>query len=190
MEGRRDQILAAAERLLNHYGAAKTTVADIAREAGVGVGTVYLEFPSKDAILSSLAESRHGEVLGRMREAARRPVPFCERLRAVINARVDAFLRLSEAGAHASEVAHCGCPGIREAYRGFQAEERALLVSLIKEAVETGEFAASDPERAASALLRAYAGFSPPRLFEAPGTARSELGDLHDLVLAGLLARR
>src|SRR5262249_16762278 len=46
----RDAILDAAERLLARYGFKKTTIDDLAREAGIGKGTVYLHFPSKEEV--------------------------------------------------------------------------------------------------------------------------------------------
>jgi hypothetical protein len=69
---RRQTILAAAERLLRHYGPGKTTIAEIAREADVGVGTVYLEFSSKDAILEALSA---GTTTRSSPPCARRPAP-------------------------------------------------------------------------------------------------------------------
>ena len=50
-EARRDQILEAAVRLWLRGGFDATSVEAIAREAGLGKGTVYLYFPTKDAIL-------------------------------------------------------------------------------------------------------------------------------------------
>jgi AcrR family transcriptional regulator len=50
-ETRRDQILEAAIRLWLRGGFDATSVEAIAREAGLGKGTVYLYFPTKDAIL-------------------------------------------------------------------------------------------------------------------------------------------
>jgi len=47
-EDRRRVILDTAARLLRHYGPAKTTMADIARAADIAVGSVYLEFASKE----------------------------------------------------------------------------------------------------------------------------------------------
>src|SRR6185295_16334525 len=96
---RRALILAAADRLLRHYGAQKTTVSDVAREAGVGVGSVYLEFPSKEAIVEELSRSRHREVLDAMRAAAsagRRP--SSERFTRALDARLEAFFALVDGG--------------------------------------------------------------------------------------------
>lgn len=49
----REAILDATDRLLARYGYRKMTIDDLAREAGIGKGTVYLYFPSKEEIALS-----------------------------------------------------------------------------------------------------------------------------------------
>ena len=51
---RRDAILAAARKIFQRQGYDGATVADIAREAGVASGTVYLYFPSKLDLFAAL----------------------------------------------------------------------------------------------------------------------------------------
>jgi len=51
---RRQRLLDAAASLFIRHGFDKTTVAEVAREAGVGKGSVYLHFPSKEALLEGL----------------------------------------------------------------------------------------------------------------------------------------
>lgn len=53
-EEREQRILDAAADLIVHYGYDKTTVSDIAREAGVSKGTIYLHFESKDDLFEGL----------------------------------------------------------------------------------------------------------------------------------------
>jgi AcrR family transcriptional regulator len=53
-EDRRDRILDACSRLLLRYGYAKTTVSEIAAEAGISKGAIYLHFPSKEAMAEAL----------------------------------------------------------------------------------------------------------------------------------------
>ena len=53
-EGRKNRILDTAVSLFTHYGYDKTTVSDIAREAGISKGAIYLHFESKDALLEAL----------------------------------------------------------------------------------------------------------------------------------------
>lgn len=51
---REQRILDAAARLFMHYGYDKTTVSDIAEEAGVSKGAIYLHYESKDALFEAL----------------------------------------------------------------------------------------------------------------------------------------
>ena len=52
----REKILAAAGEAFGRSGL-ECQVEDIARRAGVGVGTVYRHFPTKDALVTALAEA-------------------------------------------------------------------------------------------------------------------------------------
>jgi AcrR family transcriptional regulator len=49
----REAILDATERLLARYGYRKMTVEDIAREVGIGKGSIYLHFSSKEEVVLS-----------------------------------------------------------------------------------------------------------------------------------------
>lgn len=51
---REQRILDAAADLIIHYGYDKTTVSDIAREAAVSKGAIYLHFDSKDDLFEAL----------------------------------------------------------------------------------------------------------------------------------------
>ncbi len=51
---RAERILDAAAELMMHYGYDKTTVSDIAREAGVSKGAIYLHWSSKEELFEAL----------------------------------------------------------------------------------------------------------------------------------------
>ncbi|MEM7112845.1 MAG: TetR/AcrR family transcriptional regulator [Chloroflexota bacterium] len=53
-EARKQRILDAAADLFVHYGYDKTAVSDIARNAGVSKGAIYLHFSSKDELFEGL----------------------------------------------------------------------------------------------------------------------------------------
>lgn len=53
----RRRVLDAANRVFAEHGPT-ATLNDVAREAGVGVGTVYRKFPSKDALLDELFQTK------------------------------------------------------------------------------------------------------------------------------------
>jgi len=188
---RRQAILAAAKRLLVHYGPAKTTIADIAREAAVGVGTVYLEFPSKDAIFAELASDRHRAVLAAMRRAWREAEADDVRsFGAMLDARTEAFLRLADEGAHACDLVFCRTTATKRVSERYLAEEHALFCDFLEQAARRGAFSLDSPALTATALQRAYVSFSPPYLYEHPrGDLNALLRTMHALVLEGLRAR-
>ena len=67
---RRTAILVAARRVLARRGLRGTTVGDIAREAEVAVGTLYLYFPSKSAVFAALQELLFDTIDSAVRDAA------------------------------------------------------------------------------------------------------------------------
>jgi AcrR family transcriptional regulator len=191
VQRRRSRILEAADRLLCHYGPSKTTIADVAREAGVGVGTVYLEFPSKDAIVEALSRARHADVIEAMRAAATSSEKTAsEQLAAALDARLEAFLRIADGGAHACDLVHCVTPSVKAAQAAFQAEEVALLADVLRRGTLAGELDAPDADGVARTVLRAYVTFTLPWLRERePREARASIASMHLLVLRGLVRR-
>jgi AcrR family transcriptional regulator len=187
---RRDQILRAAEKLLGQHGAAKTTMADLAREAGVAVGSVYLEFSSKEAIVEALSRGRYFRVIDAMRRAAAGEGSFADRLRGVFDARTAVLLCYAEEGAHVCELVHCVSSAVKIAQARFITEETELLAGLLRDGARAGKLVAASPTATARTLLYAYAMFSPPQLFELPrDEVREALCDMHELVLRGVLVR-
>ena len=65
-EDREDRIINAAQKLIVHYGYDKTTVDEIAREAGISKGAVYLHFDKKEAIFEVSLCSRIKKLRGKM----------------------------------------------------------------------------------------------------------------------------
>lgn len=61
LQRRRDEVLAAAERLFARKGLFKTGMVEIAAEADVAVGSLYQCFDSKDAIYAAISERKFEE---------------------------------------------------------------------------------------------------------------------------------
>jgi TetR/AcrR family fatty acid metabolism transcriptional regulator len=66
---KRERILVAAERTFARHGFFAAKVADVAKEAGVADGTIYLYFKNKDDLLISVFEHRMTQVNAAMRAA-------------------------------------------------------------------------------------------------------------------------
>ena len=58
----RTRLLTAAERIFGEKSYFQVTIADITREAGVGLGTFYLYFPSKEAAFREVVQCRAHEL--------------------------------------------------------------------------------------------------------------------------------
>jgi len=63
------QIIAAATRVLARQGYARTSLMDIAQEAGMSKGAVHYHFPTKEALISKVLERACDKVAERTREA-------------------------------------------------------------------------------------------------------------------------
>lgn len=61
-ERNRARVLAAACALFEEHGDA-VQMPDVARAAGVGIGTLYRHFPSRQALIEAAAEQRFAEIL-------------------------------------------------------------------------------------------------------------------------------
>jgi TetR/AcrR family fatty acid metabolism transcriptional regulator len=82
---KRERILAAAERIFARHGFFAARVSEVAKEAGVADGTIYLYFKSKDDLLISVFENRMAHVNDQLRGAIA-DLPPGEQLRAFIRA--------------------------------------------------------------------------------------------------------
>jgi AcrR family transcriptional regulator len=70
---RRDAILAAARKVFAHKGFDGSTIADIAREAGVAAGTVYLYYASKIDLFAALNAQLYEVINTAIRDAEAPP---------------------------------------------------------------------------------------------------------------------
>jgi AcrR family transcriptional regulator len=80
----RDRILAIAAVAVRRAGPG-VPMATIAAQAGVGVGTVYRHYPSREALLSALTQRSFRLVLGAAERAAAQPGPAIEAVRSFLN---------------------------------------------------------------------------------------------------------
>jgi AcrR family transcriptional regulator len=69
LEARRGEILDAAVACFARQGFHETTMADIAREAGVSPGLIYRYFPSKEDVIEASADAQDRARAGRFRAA-------------------------------------------------------------------------------------------------------------------------
>jgi AcrR family transcriptional regulator len=71
----RERVITAAGDVFGESGR-DAQMDDVARRAGVGVGTVYRHFPTKEALIEALAIDRFEKILATGREALLNPDPW------------------------------------------------------------------------------------------------------------------
>lgn len=71
----REKVLTAARAAFAEHGSA-AQMEDVARRAGVGVGTVYRHFPTKQALAEALVEERFARILDHQRVLLDEPDPW------------------------------------------------------------------------------------------------------------------
>src|ERR1051325_4215706 len=87
-EAVKESILDATDRLLARFGYRKMTVDDIAAEAGIGKGTIYLHFTSKEEVVLSHIDRIVERLNSRLRQIAQSETAAAERLRLMLLTRV------------------------------------------------------------------------------------------------------
>ncbi len=84
--GKTEAILGAAVRLFTQFGYRRTAMDDIAREAGVAKGTLYLYFDGKAAVFRTMQQRNFEDVERRCDDAEAIDGPFGDRLARVLEA--------------------------------------------------------------------------------------------------------
>lgn len=134
---KREAILRAAIRVFAHNGYFNSKVADIAREAGVADGTVYLYFKSKEDILHSVFDRNMEEAIVEGRRRLEGVADPKERLRQI------ALLHLERLGADRdlAVVFQVELRGSTKFMQEFSAAGFAEYLALIRTTFEEGQHA-------------------------------------------------
>ena len=91
--GKYHQILEAAIKVFAEQGFHKATISQVAREAGVADGTIYLYFKNKEDILVNFFGYKTKQVFGRFREEVDKADNARDKLRLLIKRHLEEFQR-------------------------------------------------------------------------------------------------
>src|SRR5262245_48815507 len=86
---KRERILESALRVFASKGFFGAKVSDVAEEAGIADGTIYLYFKSKDDLLISLFEAEMQKVIAQLDTAMRGATDAADKLRRFVTAYFD-----------------------------------------------------------------------------------------------------
>ena len=190
----RDLILDAADRLLARYGYRKMTIDDVAREVGIGKGTIYLHFKSKEDV----ALSRIDRVIERLKTELKKVASTDEepavRLRSMLMLRViyrfDSVQHYTES---LNQVMAAIRPSLLERRKHYFEAEARIIAEVLKEGRRAGDFFFKDAMATARALLAATNSLLPYSLSTRELGARDSVEEqtrrIVDLLIGGLRRR-
>jgi AcrR family transcriptional regulator len=190
----RDLILDATDRLLSRYGYKKMTMEDLAHEVGIGKGTIYLHFPSKEEVVLSHVDRIVARLNAIQQETARVNEHVAVRLRRMLVARVifrfDSVQHYTES---LSDLLAALRPSLLARRQKHFEQEAEIIAVVLREGQRDGFFDFEDAATTARSLLTATNALLPYSLSARELGSREEVEAetmrVVDLLLEGLLVR-
>ena len=151
--GKSQQIIDAAIRVFARTGYYNSRVSDIAREAGIASGTIYLYFKTKDEILVTLFREKMAEWVDAVRrEIATEPDPVAK-----VRRLVALHFSVLESNPDLAEVVQVELRQGHKFFRGASAHEIsayfALIGGVLEEGIATGQIQRDLPVKLATKML-------------------------------------
>lgn len=190
-EARRAAILDAALRVFGQYGFRRASMDDIAREAEIGKGSIYLSFAGKDEIFRALAQRLAKQMLDSAEEASRRPAATADKLAAMHAAWFGTYADTIRHSPHAADLLDAKHRLSGNVTADAAGRYRRLVREVISEAAAAGELdlesAGLTPDSAARLLIGAARGLESSRA--SPAAYRRDVSTLVLVMIAGLARR-
>ncbi|MEE2040518.1 TetR/AcrR family transcriptional regulator [Nocardiopsis sp. CT-R113] len=158
---RREEILSAAVRVFARQGFAATRIEDVAAEAGIAKGSVYLSFSSRDDLLAAAFARLADRSAGVLGHTTAEGVPAVERLTRLVRSAVAmladepeltrVMVDLWAAGRHRGDAAPLDMATVYREYRG-------AVAGLLREAAGEGDLRPGIGEPEATVVVGAIEG--------------------------------
>jgi AcrR family transcriptional regulator len=188
----REALLDATDRLLSERGYKRMTIDDLAREVGIGKGSVYLHFSSKEEIALSHVDRIVERVKDRLKIIAEKEISQAEKLREMLCARVlFRFDSVQHYTQSLNDLLSSLRPKLLARRETYFAEEAAIFAEVIECGQANGEFTGGDSLEIADSFLLATNSLLPFSLTTEELGAREDIeaktARLADLLIKGIL---
>jgi len=189
----RDAILDATDELLARYGYRKMTIDDLAREVGIGKGTVYLHFPSKEEIALSHIDRIIDRLKNRLWELADSSLSCKQKIREMLLERVMfRFDSVQHYTTSLNELLAQVRPRLLERRKRYFDEEANIFAKVLEQGC-TDEIFDVDVAETAQMLIIATNSLLPYSLSTFELGSRDEIKErttrIADLLLGGIIKR-
>jgi|SRR3954466_13180705 AcrR family transcriptional regulator len=189
----RDAILDATDELLKKFGYRKMTIDDLAREVGIGKGTVYLHFSSKEEIALSHIDRIIERLKTRLSEIANSPITADQKIKRMLVERVMfRFDSVQHYTTSLNELLAQVRPRLLERRKRYFGEEASMFAKVLSQGKIDGVFHGS-PVDVSRILIVATNALLPYSLSTSELGSRDEIEErtmqLADVLLNGIINR-
>ena len=151
---RETTVLDATYVCLSHYGMRRTTMEDIAREAGMSRSALYQYVRNKDDAVRRLAQRLHTDAGERAQAAAHTDEDWRDRAEAVLRVKIELVEQLTTGSPHTAELLDARTRLYGDICTAFTQRVHRLLVEVFTD----GGVAHPTPEQAASICVALISG--------------------------------
>jgi AcrR family transcriptional regulator len=188
----RDLILDAVDVLLARYGYGKMTMSDVAGQVGIGKGTIYLHFKSKEEVVLSHIDRIAETVVRGLRDLAVSADPVDRRLRRMLVLRV--LVRFDSVTHYTQNLgdllSSVRGPLLLRRQAHFE-NEAVVFEEVLRDGARSGSLDCPDPRTAARVLIQSTNSLLPfnlsPRELGRREEVEDQAGRIADLLVKGLL---
>lgn len=185
----REALLDATDRLLSERGYQKMTIDDLAREVGIGKGSVYLHFSSKEEIALSHVDRIVERVKDHLKIIAEKTISQEKKLREMLLMRVlFRFDSVQHYTQSLNDLLSSLRPKLLARRENYFTEEAAIFAGVIERGQAEGDFEDGDSLETAKTFLLATNSLLPFSLTTEELGAREDI-EAKTLRLAKLLIR-
>jgi TetR/AcrR family transcriptional regulator, regulator of autoinduction and epiphytic fitness len=189
-QGKRAAILGAALRLFGQYGYKRTSIDDIATEADIAKGSVYLSFGSKEEIFRALCEDIVRRIEVQALQARDSDAPLPDRILAILQAKFGFYFETVRSSPHAAELMDSKNRLSAGLFEKSDRRYQRILRDTIEAASARGEIAPSrhgmSPDSVVELLLAGAYGIE--HSATSAVVMRRRMTELVNVVLAGISA--
>ena len=190
----REAILDATDRFLASYGYKKMTIDELAQQVGIGKGSIYLHFASKEEIVLSHIDRIIERLSDELRRIAAENAPIEEKLEKMLVTRVlFRFDSVQHYTQSLNDLLAAIRPNLLARRRHYFAKEAEIFASVIEEGCRNEIFECENALQIAETFLLATNSLLPFSLTSQELGERSEIEDrvrqIAALLLKGLVCR-
>lgn len=158
---KRAAILNAAKQRLRKYGIQKTKMQEIAQDAGIAVGTLYLYFKNKNAILIASIEAHAQQHIAYAEEILNSSKSPPQKLKAYIISRFRESQETRNSGSHAAELARAVIKLKPDLLKHQEISTRQNVSKILIEGIVNNLFKIENLERDVEVFLHSIGYFFP-----------------------------